>query len=189
MMLMKRPFMAGLTVPLLVAVLLAVTRSSSACGLEPMINGGFTVSHPGSIGVAVAVARARSEGFLSPASKEVVSNTTTLHNMLADLRQLKSRLAKGRGATESFSVVLVGPGLWSHFYASSGSILARYHVTGPLSDKTTVLTHHAVIKALLNGDLSIDKATELGLISYSGKSTEATRVAFKNGFTSSNQKT
>lgn len=189
MMLVKHLFMVRMFVQLMVAALIAATTTATACGLEPSIHGGFTVSHPGSIEVAVAVAKARREGLLSPANTEAISNVALLQRMLTDLKQLRSRLVKGRTATESFSVVLVGPGLWSHFYTSGGSILGRYHVTGPIAGKTTVLTHHAVLKALLSGDLGIKQATELGLISYSGDSAEAIRGAFESGFVSNRQNT
>ena len=189
MMPVTRHFMAMLSGPLLVAVFLAATRTATACGLEPTIKGGFTVSHPGSIEVAVAVAKARRDGFLSPANTKPISNVIVLQRMLADLQQLRTRLANGRGATKSFSLVLVGPGLWSHFRASGGSILGQYHVSGPLADKATVLTHHAVLKALLSGNLSIHQAMELGLITYSGESTDAIRGAFESGFESNRQNT
>lgn len=186
---MKRNVMARVSVSLLLAALLAASGASSACGLEPVLNGGFTVSHPGSIEVAVAVAKARHDGFLSPASKHPISNTRLLQKMLTDLEKLRARLVKARGATESFSVVLVGPGLWSNFHTSGKSILGRYHVTGPLPGKTTVLTHHAVLIALIKGDLDIDKAKELGLITYSGGDADAIRGAFESGFASSRQST
>ena len=132
----------------------ATTEPVNACGLEPAINGGFTVSYPGALGVAVAVANARSAGALPPVESDGPSNDVLLRQMIADLRRLQlrlnaSRVAIAKGTSTPFSLVLVGPGLWSHFHVTSGGVLARYHVDGPLVGEAVVLTHHTVLKALL----------------------------------------
>ena len=167
----------GLTVVLQQAV--------QACALEPMINGGFTVSHPQSIHVAVAVANARRDGLLPAASPNAVANDVLLNLMLRDLRQLNSRLNKGRKTmTErprSFSLVLVGPGLWSHFHASTSAILARYHTTGPMDGKVTVVTHHVVLQALLDGSLTFEEAVSRGLLTYADGDTAPVRQLFEMG--------
>lgn len=156
-----------------------------ACALEPMINGGFSVSHPASINVAVAVANARREGLLPQADAEPVPNDVQLNRILADLRKLQSRLSGGRksmdDAPRSFSFLLVGPGLWSHFFASRGAVLARYHTEGPLSDKATVITHHAVLQALLGSSLTAEEATERGLLTYADGDTAPIRQIIETG--------
>jgi hypothetical protein len=160
-------------------------QSVRACALEPMINGGFTVSHPQSINVAVAVANARRDGLLPAASPKAVANEVLLTLMLRDLRQLNSRLNKGRKTmTErprSFSLVLVGPGLWSHFHASPAAILARYHTTGPLDDKVTVVTHHVVLQALLDGRLTVEEAASRGLLAYADGESAPVEQLFRLG--------
>ena len=174
---------------IMVALMLMAFPQVHACGLEPSLKGGFTISYPGSLDVAVAVANARREGLLPPPETEVVANEVRLQQMLSDLRRLQARL-NGSGAVASgvgtapFSLVLVGPGLWSHYFLTQGGVLARYHISGPLSD-TVVLTHHSVLRALLNGELGTDQATELGLIAYSGSDAEPVRSAFETGFQSS----
>lgn len=164
----------------LAAFLLAVLISAlphgelRACGLEPMINGGFTVSHPDALNVAVAVAQARESGLLPEATDKQLSNDVILRKMITDLQQMNSRMKKGLNTASksgSFSVILVGPGLWSHFFPANGRMLARYHTDGPLEDRPTVVTHHAVLQALLGGELAVSHARELGLISFDGKGT------------------
>ncbi len=155
-----------------------------ACGLEPGINGGITISYPGAIEVAVAVAGARSDGLLPPARSETLSNEARLQQLLADLRRLHTRLNKARKVTpdanaSTFSLVLVGPGLWSHFHMSAGGVLANYHTDGPLDGKAVVLTHSAALRAMLAGNLSIERATELGLIAYSGVDTAPIQQTFE----------
>ena len=158
---------------------------AQACALEPMINGGFRVSHPASINVAVAVANARRAGLLPNADTEPPPSDVQLRRMLGDLRKLRARLDNGRQAMlerpRSFSVVLVGPGLWSHFHASPAAILARYHTTGPLEDKVTVLTHHVVLQSLLAGDMTPEQAMARGLLTYADGDAAPVRQLFVKG--------
>ena len=172
---------------LLLAIAPGVLPPVQACGLEPTYKGGFTVSYPGALAVAVAVADSRRSGLLPPAEPDTVSNEALLQQMLADLRHLESRLNAGpvRDGMAPFSVVLVGPGLWSHYHPSAGGIQAEYHTDGPLTGHVVVLTHHAVLRALLNGNLSTARAVELGLIAYSGSDTAPIQSAFETGFRSS----
>ena len=174
---------------LAMAAIVSISNTSipvHACGLEPGINGGITISYPGAIEVAVAVAGARSDGLLPPAKSEALSNEARLQQLLADLRRLHTRLNKVRkvtpdGNASTFSLVLVGPGLWSHFHMSTGGVLANYHTDGPLDGKVVVLTHASVLRAMLAGNLSIEQATRLGLIAYSGDDTSPVQRSFEIG--------
>lgn len=175
---------------IVLVLILAALQQVHACGLEPTFRGGFTVSYPGALDVAVAVAAARREGLLPPAESEMVANDMRLRQMLVDLRNLKSRLSEVRVQGEGdgqapFSLVLVGPGMWSHFYLTPAGVLASYHTEGPMSGKTVVLTHHAVLRALLKGDLSTVLAAELGLIVYTGIDAEPVQSAFETGLQAS----
>ncbi len=159
----------------------------SACGLELGVRGGFTVSHPRSLDVAVAVAKARGDGLLPTAAARSPSNDMLLRLMITDIRRMQSRLKDGRsalakGSTAPFSLVLVGPGLWSHFHLTSGGVLARYHVDGPLTGKPVVLTHRAVLEALLEGTLSPEQAVEKGLLVFAGGDTGPVQQVFRQGF-------
>ena len=167
---------------LYVAALMAMAPVQ-ACGLEPAINGGFTVSHPRSIDVAVAVANARRTGLLPPAKTDAVDKDGRLRALISDLQRLQGRLSNGvrnsaADSTDPFSLVLVGPGLWSHFHSNPDAVLARYHVDGPLAGRAVVLTHAAVLNALLGGELSVDQAMADGLLSFSGSNTEQLRGVF-----------
>ena len=157
-----------------------------ACGLEPRVNGGFTISYPGSLEVAVAVAKARSDGLLPAASPDAITNEVRLQHMLADLRRLQARLNETRdkiadGNAAPFSLVLVGPALWSHYHMESTHVEAHYHVGAPLDGEVVVLTHHAVLRALLNGRLTTERAMDLGLLAFSGGHTLPVQKAFETG--------
>jgi len=174
----------------IVAVIIATIGLSyslpvHSCGLEPSVNGGFSISHPGSLEVAIAVADARNNGLLPNASPNAISDKIRLQQMLADLRLLQARLDKGRGELSGdidtpFSLVLIGPGLWSHFHITPDSVTAHLHAKGPLHEKVVVLTHPIALRAMLDGKLSIQHATRLGLIAYSGIDTTAVRRALES---------
>lgn len=161
-----------------------------ACGLEPTFKGGLTVSYPGALDVAVAVAHSRRSGLLPPADPDAVSSEVLLQQMLADLRRLESRLDASLARNEengvrAFSLVLVGPGLWSHYHPAPDGIRAEYHVNGPLAGQTVVLTHHSALRALLIGNMTTEQATRLGLLAFSGGQMESVRAALESGFLSS----
>lgn len=177
---------ASIVVTAIATIVLGYSLPAHTCGLEPTVNGGFTISYPGSIEVAVAVANARRTGLLPPASPDAIPNEARLQQMLADLRRLQTRLNKSRGKLSDdidapFSLVLVGPGLWSHFYMTTGGVLANYHTDGPLAGKAVVLTHATALRAMLGGSMTIEQATELGLIAYSGGNTAPIQKTFEIG--------
>jgi hypothetical protein len=177
-----KPITTILTITATIAILSA-SLPAHACGLEPHLNGGFTITYPGSIEVAVAVAKARSDGILPAASTVAISNEVRRQRLIADLQRLQTRLNNARNGIPSdsaapFSLVLVGPGLWSHFHVSAGGVLANYHTDGPLTGRVVVLTHATALRAILSGNLSIERATELGLIAYSGMDTSSIQRTF-----------
>lgn len=182
-----------LAAPVMMAVtaimMLCFSVTANSCGLEPSIKGGFSISYPGSIEVAVAVAQARRDGILKDSSLPVSSNALMLDEMLADLRSLQSRLdAVSVDLTENhpvnFDLVLIGPGLWSHYELASDGVSADYHTDGPNNRDAVVVTHHVVLQALLHGELTIEKAAERGLISYRGTDTVTIQKAFNAGLQS-----
>ena len=168
----------------LVGFMPGLLPSVSACGLEPNIGGGLTVSYPGSLEVAVAVAEARRKGLLPQATSTVASNQSRLHQMLADLRRLQSRLDHGGSVdtSASFSIVLVGPGLWSRYYLTPRGAIAQYHTPGPGDDEVVVMMHPLVLQALLRGSLTTSVATESGLLVFSGKGSSPVQNAFESSF-------
>ena len=62
---------------------------------------------------------------------------------------------------------------------TNGGVLANYHTDEPLAGKVVVLTHATALRAMLAGSLSIERATELGLIAYSGVDTAPIKRALE----------
>ncbi len=172
---------------LLVATMIGLSPRADACALEPSFQGGSLVSHPGALGVAVAFADARRQGALKTDISQNVPNDVRLRRMVADLQRLRSTLTKGRAASSDrssarFSLMLIGPSLWSEFLVSPSGILARYHIAGPGAGQAVVLTHNTVLLAMLKGDLSLGQARNLGLIAFSGADSETVAQFFELGF-------
>ena len=172
-----------------VAIGMALAAQANACGFHPRVPGGFQTSYPGALAVAVAVANARREGLLPGIDERTSGNEDGFLQALADLNRLRSRLEAGRrvdtaDGAAAFSLVLVGPALWSHYHMASTSVLARFHANGPLDGKVVVLTHQSVLRALLNGELTLRKARELGLLAISGNDSRPVMRAFEFGFQS-----
>lgn len=178
----------GLMACIALGVMLATP--ARACGLHPTIGGSIQSSYPGALDVAVAVAGARNAGLLPAADPLPVPDKVLLKRMLADLRQLQSRLNGERASAgdadgiSSFSLVLVGPGFWSHYHAGPEGVVGEYHTDGPVEGQVVVLTHHAVLRTLLGGQLSAEQAADLGLIAFSGRDTGPVRKAWERGFES-----
>jgi hypothetical protein len=172
---------------ILVAAMIVLSPGTDACGLDPSVRGGYLISHPGSLEVAVAVAEARRQGLLATAVSDSLPNDVRLERMLADLGRLESQLAKGQVGGSNltsahFSLMLIGPALWSEYQVSPSGVRARFHTPGPEKGQAIVLTHHAVLKALLQGSLSLAQATNLGLIAFSGAESEPVQHLFEMGF-------
>ena len=154
-----------------------------ACGLHSAITGGISISHPGALGVTMAVGIARQQGLLPEPSKTNVSNDFKLQRMFSDLRQFHALLGRGgisENVSDPFSLVLVGPGFWSHFHPSKGGLLARFHTTGPIHGQPVVVTHHAVLEVVLRNELDLQQAHKLGLITYSGDKSSAVKAAIES---------
>ena len=183
----RKLYMRGLMACIGLGVILAAP--ARACGLHPTISGGIETSYPGALNIAVAVATAREQGVLPQAKPDSLSAGDAYSVMLADLKRLQSQLETvHRNGTDTsaaeFSVVLIGPSLWSHYQLTPTGVQARFHVHGPVNGKPVVLTHHVVLRALLDGHMTAGQAAELGLIAFSGNNTDPVRKTFETGFQS-----
>lgn len=145
-------------------------NTAQACGFHMQINGGFQVSYPGALGVAVAVARAREDGILDR-PRSVKASLVEFQRAIRNLRELQLQLEtrqvpNGHHADLKFALVLVGPSLWSEFDVTASGVMARYHMDGPGANKIVVLTHPAVLEALLRNHITVADAVDRGLISF-----------------------
>ena len=175
-------FMAGL----LSVSTVAAPPSGFSCGLEPMVQGSLGGGYPGALKVAVAVADARKGGLL-PSAKLKVPNKVRFQQIMRDVVTLQTRLERIKNhsvdaGSKDFSLMLAGPGFWAHYHLNPGGVLARYHADGPLDDEVVVITHQVVLSALLRGTITVSRATELGLLEFSGDNTVLIQEALELSF-------
>ena len=169
------------------ATCLVTAGPSTACGFHPQLNGGFSIGYPGALDIAVAVADARRSRLLQDGFRPQLGDAARFRRTMRDLQHLYTRLAgveptlKSESGVE-FSLILVGPDLWSNFMVRRDATFARYHETGPSGNGVVVLTHHTVLRALLSASLPIDTAIDRKLVVFSGEGTPTVRRLFDAAF-------
>ena len=73
----------------------------------------------------------------------------------------------GRGAP-AFSMVLIGPMLWTRFETTGTTLNMTPHVAGPSKGDVVIVTDEPVVAALIDGRITPQAARELGLIRFYG---------------------
>ena len=141
---------------------------AAACGLHGGPGGSLDVAYPGSLSVAVAIAAAKDSGRLP----EVDPMRSLFAYQLATSRinDFANRLGavETGAALEGFSIVLVGPRLWTAVTRGKAGLRTRVHVPGPMLGLPVILTDFLVIDSILKDRLSISDALAKGLIRIDG---------------------
>lgn len=164
----------------LAAACLALPLHAAACGSDFVLGDEVGAAHPASIGVAFAMLDARSAGTLAPA--DVSASTDTRVSADDAAHRLEQRLASVRTKMPAVSLLLVESRLWTR-YASSGKRDADAEAThaghdaGPVDGDVVVVTGEAVLRGLLAGRLTWQKAVDSGLVVLAGDPAGQTRVA------------
>jgi hypothetical protein len=162
---------------LLLAVGLSLFLSSPTatrgCGLDDLLGDGFGASHAQSLTVAFAVSDAIDAGVIdkSPLSSALsgpVGNARAVLYLGTFHRRLSATTTK-LGALGSISVLLVDSRLWSRPSPDARGYAIATHTAGPQAD-IVVVTHEAVLAALVSGKLSIATARDRGLLVIDGES-------------------
>ena len=175
----------------LAAIVGAVAAPAAACGYHDAATvhlGMLNLSYPQALHVRTAVWMAQRDGTLArpvDADRQRDDASTRLRAMLryretvAALDVLGSRLdgARDGRAVPSFSVVLIGPMLWTRFDTSNPTIAMSAHVDGPGRDHVGVVTDAPVLAALADGRLSPESARRHGLIRFYGSAEATLEVA------------
>jgi len=159
-----------------VAVLLASTVTAVSCGFEnpnsvSAQRGLLNFAYPNSLHVTSAVWRAQQEDLIErdnrpPAVKALLGYRWAV----SKLEMLRTRIERDMTASEvpAFSLMLVGPVLWSRYAQSDDVLTMTPHLEGPERGDVVVVTDEPVIAALNDGRLTLKDAGELGLIRYYG---------------------
>lgn len=93
-----------------------------------------------------------------------------LREVVRDLDALRAAIEAGRDARSApaFSIVLIGPMLWTRFEQREGALVMTEHAQGPSRDDVVVVTDGPVVEALVAGRFDVQTAQARGLLRYYG---------------------
>ena len=132
--------------------------------------------YPGSLSVAVALRKAADSGAIDAAALDAPRNVATLFlRTMPRLQDFRKFLAASPAAAElpaNFTLGYVESGLWTRFSQSDGKVSVDIHTDGPAEGEAVVLTGQPVLKELLAGRLSVERALAEGLILIDGDESE-----------------
>lgn len=173
--------------------LVAAVPAARSCGYHDPASvslGMLNWAYPDSLHVKTAVWMAQRDGVLTSAelsSGQDAQSPPALLRQMAQLRQTTSDLAaihKGIVSAPdgpeipSFSVVLLGPMLWTRFHVVDGSLAMAVHADGPAVEDVILVTDAPVIASLAAGQLGPAEARRRGLLRSYGRPQDVARVEF-----------
>lgn len=173
-------------VPLI--ALVAAVPTAWSCGYHDPSNvslGMLNWAYPDSLHVKTAVWMAQQEGVLAtsesssgPDAQALLQHMAQLRQTAASLGALQKGIASALDGREipSFSVVLIGPMLWTRFRVVDGSLAMAVHVDGPAVEDVVLVTDAPVIEALAAGRLAPAEARRRGLLRPYGRPQDVERV-------------
>lgn len=176
--------------PLLLAAVLAGVPVAQACGYHDpsSVNlGMLNLAYPDTLHVRTAVWMAQLDGVISRDEQPAAGDpqTATIRAMFR-LRETSLRLGWFRdriGAAldgrpvPAFSIVLIGPMLWTRFEPAGDTLAMTAHAAGPGSEDVVIVTDAPVVAALLEGRLTPQQARSLGLVRFYGAPQNVADVA------------
>jgi hypothetical protein len=137
--------------------------------------GMLNLAYPNALHVRGAVWLAQQDGTLAgpvahPDASDRLATWQRFRETLVSLEALRTRLSLARDnrPVPSFSVVLIGPMLWTRFDGSVAAMTMSPHVEGPGRDDVVIVTDAPVLAALAAGRLTSEAARARGLIRLYG---------------------
>jgi hypothetical protein len=150
-----------------------------ACGFEDPNNVAFqrgvlNFAFPKALYVQTAVGQAQQAGLLDR-DQSLAGNRALLGFRRASdaLSDLASQLASGSEAVPPFTLVMIGPILWTRFAGGSEGLSATPHVKGPSAGDIVLVSDEPVILALARRRIDGSMALEQGLIRIYGEPDKA----------------
>ena len=147
----------------------------ASCSLEALDLRGFSVDHRGSVPIALATRAAIDAGQIEELPKENSARYATLfvirYKAIAHMRRLTARATSGG---PELAVLLTQSGAWMRI--NDPQIGARYHARPAAETEMTVLLPDTVYAALLDGELTVQRATEMGLLRVYGTDEQDTAI-------------
>lgn len=161
-----------------VAASLFIFASGAAlgCGFEDPSSvrfqrGVLNLAFPKALWVSTAVWQAQAEGLLersrfSPANRALLG----FRRASDALSEVARKVDAARSGEElpSFTLVMIGPVLWTRFSIEGDRVRARPHVSGPSAGDVVIVSDEPVVIAMAKGRLGAERALSSGLIRLYG---------------------
>lgn len=158
---------AGLTL-----LLGSASPAALACGYDGMAVD-LATAHPASLPVALAIFEAyQAKRIARPIP---LQGGFGMRRALIMLEKLRIALAPG-ATGESFSLLLVEPGLWARFDGTGAQLQVTLHVAAPAAGENAIITGEGVLLALEQGRLSAEQALQAGLIQVQAATAQHERL-------------
>jgi hypothetical protein len=158
--------------------LAAMATLALACGFEDP-NGAsaqrvmLNLVYPKSLYALGAVDTALRAGVIRREHLTMSSDPSAFHRTAGNLRRFARRLSDGaHSVMPAFSLVLLGPVLWTRFVPRSDGLVADIHAAEPLAGRVVMVTDVPVIAALVSGDISGADADASELVRFYGDPAE-----------------
>ena len=174
---MRRSCKTGLALLIAAGCLAAPTTGSLACGYHGSLGNGFSALHPQSINVAIAAREAIDQGLLE--QPKALPRFLAFARVSQWLDRLKRALADTRGTEavqQNIALLLIDGGLWTRYRIVEGKLIYEPHAAGPGPDDAVVLTSEVALQGLLEGRISVDRATHDGLLVVTASSDAETSI-------------
>ena len=147
------------------AALAAVSLGSfqaQACGYDGAVPD-LVAAYPQSIEVALSVRDAYDRSELT--ALQSAPNALALVRAQNLMRRFSPMVAQASQAQQgSVAVLLVESGLWTRYTFNGNTVVAVPHIAGPQAGEPVVITSEAVISAVLEGKLALQRAGSMGVM-------------------------
>ena len=159
---------------LIAGIALAGSPAAEACGYHDptnVVRGMLNWVYPNALYVTTAVWTAQQEGILARNEQpHAAQRLLGYQRTVAMLGTFRDRLTSTRDtkAASGFSMVLIGPMLWSRYDVSEAAVSMTAHLVGPAKGDVVIVSDAPVIAGLLDGRLTPAEARDLGLMRLYG---------------------
>jgi hypothetical protein len=153
--------------------------SALACGFEDPSNVSFqrgilNFAFPKALYVQTAVWQAQEAGLIARDQSLAGSRALLGFRRASDaLSDVARQLDAGEQAVPPFTLVMIGPVLWTRFAEGEQGLTATPHVKGPSSGDVVLVSDEPVILALAKGIIDGGLALDRGLIRIYGEPAKA----------------
>jgi hypothetical protein len=169
---------------------LPLALASHACGFHDpagLNRSALNLAFPDALHVHTAVWMAQLQNIIAKAEQpaadddrpEALRALASYREAVGQLGLFRDRAGAriGERTVPAFTVVLVGPMLWTRFEQSGTELVMTPHVTGPSTGDVVVVTDKPVIIALTEGTLMPRSARQLGLLRFYGEPERVAEIA------------